>query len=443
MRLLLATDQPFWHCRGGAHQRIACLWQALRHGLAANPTGSLHSLVYYLGDPAEVAESGAGPDWGPIIAVRERSSPFAPTWRWLSSWLGSADNRVPNSSHNRSIPQASAPATSLTLTDYRWNWVEKHWNAVLHEFRPDVVILEYVTMTYLIDLTTTDHRRRIVWAVDTHDCLSERAAQFRDAGQVHWLEIDEVEEIAALNSADLVVAIQESEREWFAARLRQPRVITTGHAPLPDAMSNPVQVEKNHLDEATQHEPSNAEPPPLKIGFLASNNFPNRQGLWSWLQQVAPRLAQCEIIVGGSIGSAVQAFLDSDVDLESVKQVTRCVGRIETLGDFYRHVDVVICPIELGTGLKIKLVEALAFARPVFASRQATDPAMDDDCGVVVCSSADHWIRAINEAAKNREHLHRLQTQAARFAQGNLQPDQVYEPLRRALSELAAKKTTS
>jgi hypothetical protein len=478
MRILLATDQPFWHCRGGAQQRMACLWQALRQN-ATPPTQGNSTLVYYLGDPQEVNLTPRSPDPGPIVSVRSESSPpdWQP-WRWISSWVGSSSKPSATRPDVGHVVANATAKPSLTLNDYRWTWVKKSWNKVLHDFRPDVVILEYVTMTYLFDLAIRPDRDRIVWAVDTHDCLSQRAAQFQAAGQSHWLSIGEAEEISALQSADLVIAIQKTERDWFANRLTGPKVIAIGHAPLGSTGSMQPSLDRHETTAATS-EPkslspkgadpleasrssnlitrlagegqtrfgigsnSQAMPSSLRLGFLASNNFPNRHGITNWLLQVAPKLRNCQIVVGGSISSAVSDILNSDARFASVAPITRCLGTVEELGDFYREVDAVICPIELGTGLKIKLVEGLAFHLPVLATPQATENLIGPDSGVVVCETPEDWIYQINQLTQSPEKLEVLRQQAAQFSQHSLTPEVVYGELIRELNELVGLKRPS
>ncbi|MDP1563615.1 MAG: glycosyltransferase [Pirellulaceae bacterium] len=438
MRVLLATDQPFWECGGGAQQRIACLWEALRHGLTPTEE-SPSTLVYYLGDPQGVTASRE--DIGPVVTVRNESFPATPLpWTWIANWLGAANEREARTPSETKVAPRDGLSSSLTLGDYRWTWVEKHWNATLQRFRPDIVILEYVTMTYLIDLANGPQRERIVWAVDTHDCLSQRAAQFSAAGQKHWLQIDESEEIEALEPADLVIAIQNSERDWFARRLTHPKVIATGHAP---RRSGAVAdgVTKSTVGELRSD--TQVQPRKIRLGFLASNNFPNRHGIENWLREVAPQLRDTSIIIGGSIGTFVAELLNSDDALASVKQVkqaVRCLGQIRDLADFYSEIDVVICPIELGTGLKIKLVEALVFHCPVLASPHATDNGMGFDSGVIICGEPQEWAGQVHNLGASHERLESLRGQAARFALDSLQPEAVYSGLIRELNDLVRQK---
>ena len=47
------------------------------------------------------------------------------------------------------------------------------------------------------------------------------------------------------------------------------------------------------------------------------------------------------------------------------------LGRVDTIGDFYDRVDVVVNPMSFGTGLKIKSVEAIFQGVPLLATESA------------------------------------------------------------------------
>jgi hypothetical protein len=51
----------------------------------------------------------------------------------------------------------------------------------------------------------------------------------------------------------------------------------------------------------------------------------------------------------------------------------RMLGTVSNVRDFYREVDVVLAPVNRGSGMKVKVAEALVYGRPVVA----TPPALD------------------------------------------------------------------
>jgi len=433
MRLLLATDQPFWQCRGGAQQRMACLWAGLRTLLDAESRAT--AAVFYLGDPAELPpkDSWRHASLGQLYAPRQSSHSWF-SWRGLGAVARArrSDRAGLAAGHN---PQGQRTST-LQLTDYQWPWVARPFRRALLQFQPDVVILEYVTMQYLMSLVTPQQQRPIVWAIDTHDCLSQRQQLFQAAGQPHWLAIGEQEEVEALDQADLVIAIQPQEARWFAERLTRAEVVVAQHAPAinrtpPQAgLSSPQRTDPSSL---------NSE---LVVGFLASNNYPNQDGIHAWLSQVAVHLRDLPVrlIIAGSIGDYLREQLSNGTLDRAELPTLELIGAIDDLAAFYQRCDVILNPVSLGTGLKIKTVEALAFHRPVLASAHAAGDWARDLAGVVICRDSPAWVQQLQGLVTHPESLSRLQQQAADYAQRSLSPAAVYGDLANHLQKLRLRK---
>jgi glycosyltransferase involved in cell wall biosynthesis len=49
------------------------------------------------------------------------------------------------------------------------------------------------------------------------------------------------------------------------------------------------------------------------------------------------------------------------------------VGEVDDLSDWYRSAAVVVCPVEVGSGVKIKMIEALRYGKAVVAMSAAVD----------------------------------------------------------------------
>lgn len=115
-----------------------------------------------------------------------------------------------------------------------------------------------------------------------------------------------------------------------------------------------------------------------QIGFLANFGYwPNRDAydvlVTAWLP--ALRKQGWSVVVAG---------------YESEKLPTtegiHPMGSIASLQEFYSEVDVVVAPVRLGGGMKVKVVEALAHGRPVVATTHAVEglpPALQPHIAVV------------------------------------------------------------
>lgn len=464
MRLLLATDQPFWRCQGGAHQRILSLWSALQGPQPTPPstesvtesatTPPWERCVFYVGNPAHLpsAAEQANNDLGTLISARSGPGPARPSlWTRLSvSVLGRPPARSKSTPSNLS--------TSLRLSDYSWPWVLPHFRKTVAKFRPDVVILEYVTMTYLIQAIPEKQRRKIIWAVDTHDRLAERNRQFQEMGQAHWLDISEEEERTALAPADLIIAIEPEEARWFREHLPDAHVVVAGHAPCPPKRgitvspqprgrsSLPVKIDAGTPGNSDKSSTAQTVPGPLRLGFIASNNFPNRDAFSHFFNHVITALPTLNVqwIIAGSICDwlrapsfqathpAVSGFLESH-------RLTT-LGTVSNLEDFYSQIDGVISPIRIGTGLKIKTIEALAYHRPVLATPHAAGSLGQTLPGIFVCSTSNDWIQTIQDFAERPGQLIECQAQLRAIASSHLSPAVVYHELRQTLEEMRARR---
>ena len=76
------------------------------------------------------------------------------------------------------------------------------------------------------------------------------------------------------------------------------------------------------------------------------------------------------LCASGSVG--IQVAGDVCNGLRPAPNV-KLLGRVQSKGEFYGSLDVVIAPLDFSTGIKIKVGEALAFDKPVVATANAFD----------------------------------------------------------------------
>jgi glycosyltransferase involved in cell wall biosynthesis len=74
------------------------------------------------------------------------------------------------------------------------------------------------------------------------------------------------------------------------------------------------------------------------------------------------------------------------------------LGFVDDIGDLYRRTKIVISPVD-GTGLKIKVVEALSAGKPVFGSQHSIEglPPGADDCVFII--NATHMSKMLADPA--------------------------------------------
>lgn len=200
------------------------------------------------------------------------------------------------------------------------------------------VIAEYVFMSRAL-LAFPSATIKIL---DTHDVFTNRHRHYLENGlRPSWYSTTRHAEARGLNRANAVLAIQEEEAGYFR-KICSKEVVTVGH-----------NVAVSEFDNAAMRKD--------RILFVASGNNINYQALRFLMDEVMDRVrAACphaELAVAGTICER----------LDRCDTVTS-LGFVEDLSAVYATAQVVVNPVQVGTGLKIKTIEALASARPVITT---------------------------------------------------------------------------
>jgi len=100
--------------------------------------------------------------------------------------------------------------------------------------------------------------------------------------------------------------------------------------------------------------------------FVGANNQPNKDGLKFFLNSVFPEIVRrkpnTRFVIAGNIVGAIK--IDA-----SFKENVDCLGYVPDLAEIYFKSRVAICPLITGAGTKFKLVEAMAYAMPIVATK--------------------------------------------------------------------------
>ena len=194
-----------------------------------------------------------------------------------------------------------------------------------------------------------------------------------------------------------------SRRTFVCSELDRVRVNRLGF-PRVDVLPNAV--------------PIPTEPPALPreptILLLASWIYPpNLQAVERLVLRVFPRIRtgfpEARVLVAG------QGSLDLPARLGQTERV-EYLGYVEDLASLYASARIICCPITSGSGTRLKLIEAAAYARPVVATRFAAEGLSfrngveillhDDDAAIaeqcVRLLRDDVLCRAIGDAARRQ-----------------------------------------
>ena len=206
---------------------------------------------------------------------------------------------------------------------------------VQHSFH--AVVVNYVWLSRVLEAVSGPLR-----VLDTHDLFGDRHMVARRDGLLpSWYFTSIAEEAHGLARADVVLGIQKDESA--ALRRRGARqVLTVGHPP----------------NLRFLHQPAGSAML-ARFGLLASGNP------WNVAATTALDAALdgtgLDWLLAGGILRAPGLRLRSAPQRLAVAEAT----------EFYAAVDCVLNPMQGGTGLKIKTVEALGFGSPILGTRDA------------------------------------------------------------------------
>lgn len=271
-----------------------------------------------------------------------------------------------------SIDEWWDPTIGLHLS---WLFAREHF---------DLFVVNYVFLSKAFEFAD----ERAVKVLETHDRFAGRKELLTQLGaRIEAFYTTEAQEKIALDRSDIVIAIKESEAEYYR-RLTRREVIAV-----------PFWSEEKCQVRGTK-EPSGQGV--LRVGFIGALNVVNVANMSEFLKVFEE---SSEIA-----GAPVQLDVAGDVCglLESAHPQVRLLDRVETLEEFYEHVDVVVVPMKLSTGLKIKTGEALFFGKAVVATDDGFDgfPALD---AFHCLESFGEVCRALSVLARSPERLAQLE----------------------------------
>ncbi|HEY5893573.1 MAG TPA: glycosyltransferase family 4 protein [Chthoniobacterales bacterium] len=278
---------------------------------------------------------------------------------------------------------------------------------LIRRLRPDAVLVDGTCTLPILDQLTPTERKRLHVAVLTHNLNSRRTHLYRENGQpLDFMAMTAEEETALLDRADVVVAIQEREAEAFHTMLPHKPVVTVPMPIRPDPI------------------------PPVTGGtpvclFVGGHSGHNLAGL-SWLLRdvwpvVLRECPEARLHVAGTVGQAVPS---------GTPQV-RALGPVEELREAYAPSQVALAPLPMGTGLKIKVIEAMGWGRPVVTTTAGAEGFVELERGelAVVAETPEAFAAAIIRLLRSSEERQRVVSRQLAWIEQRCCPAKAIAPL--------------
>lgn len=250
----------------------------------------------------------------------------------------------------------------------------------------DIVIVEYVFFSRAL----TCFGDEILKILDTHDVFSDRHKKFIAQGKKPiWFSTTKRQEKKGLSRADIVIAIQDKEKAFFNS-ISQQKIITTSH---------PIEI----------HKPNNITKKDT-ILFVGSGNMNNIDAVNYFIDKVLPIILNtnpdAELLLAGSICHRIR----------QTNGITM-LGEIDDISELYQLSTAIINPIQFGTGLKIKNIEALGYSKPLVTTSVGA-AGMEDGIGTafLIADTPGDFANAVLSILSDKDLQYDLSIKANEYA---------------------------
>src|SRR6056297_485867 len=238
------------------------------------------------------------------------------------------------------------------------------------------VIINYAVYSFYFDLFSPETIR----ILDTHDRLTDRYKMYLDEGKVpaDWHSLRMKDERKAISRADIIWAIPWREKKQYTEMVNSyvARIYTVRHL--------------------TEYKPVLYEGEKKRVVMVGSDNTLNVEGLDWFLNHVWPNIntEHAELFVAGTLCRAKNHIPASD-------RITY-YGLFDTEEEVYRLGNIFINPMQAGTGLKIKTLEALAHGKAVLSTREgASGLAEFEGESLIITDKPEDWVNIVHKLLEN------------------------------------------
>ena len=293
----------------------------------------------------------------------------------------------------------------------RWCWSDtcQSVRRAVRRDRPVAVITEYALLSKCLEGLP----RTILKVIDTVEVFFRNRERFQVEGLAAPFVCTPTSELAALNRADLLVAIQKNDAQALKDLLPGKPVITVPHT-------------------YPQGRPRGDSPETGTVLYVGSSNPFNIHGLQQFLTHAWPRILErvpnASLRVVGSLPPRLGA---EHRQLLYVGQVSDD----HLLGE-YQRAHVVINPQVAGTGLKIKCVEALSAGCPLVTNQAGAD-GLEEGVGTAFLMAKDwsEFSAGVVTILTDDMLRRRLETASRQFGARMFSEEATFSELERALRQ--------
>lgn len=227
-----------------------------------------------------------------------------------------------------------------SIHDHITLFYQKQFNEILKKGKYDFVYINYVTCSNLIK--DNPYVGKAIKIIDTHDFFTSQFQKQRGFNIGKAFK----EEIERLSLFDDIWTVSVEEHYIFSQFCNRKVSLVQTMLEKPSL---------NLMLSATEKE--------YDIVYVASDIIHNKISANWFFTEVYPQLApDLKIVVIGKITDHIPDFAN-----------VHKIRFVDDLGSMYAKSRIAICPMLSGTGIKVKVVEALSFGLPIVCSPRGVD----------------------------------------------------------------------
>ena len=276
----------------------------------------------------------------------------------------------------------------------------KAWLPQIREFvgDADVCLIEYVFNSLAFDAFSPMSKRLL----DTHDSFADRHVKYATQGlrRGYWISLRPEQEEKGLRRADTVIAIQHSEAALFRSQIEHEK---GGNGPEIRVVSHFLDVAGDRCDTQLDN----------TAVFVGSDNPANAQALAHFCDKLFPQvLARSPSFRLTVAGRACNLIPDHPNVMK--------LGVVAHQREAFRYGSFSISPMLAGTGISIRLLDAMAAGLPMVSTETgARGVPLEYRNGMICVADDDHAgfvdaVLGLGDSAPKREELARAALSDAR-----------------------------